>query len=209
VSTEWADQLRKQHRAVRLRLGGEDRLVAASDSGMYRDGVGASLPPGLPEAYTESVEQPLEQLLLRWAATHVPFLPSDPATRWSLPLPLLGSTLDAMVNRGDLIAGLFRPGSHEREYCSPEVLRILRRRSLARLRKEIEPVEPVILARFQPAWQGVGFQARGIERLAEVIGLLQGAAIPVSVLERDVLASRMTGYTPQLLDELIGMGEVV
>ena len=57
---------------------------------------------------------------------------------------------------GRLLRGEFRPGGVEREWCDPEVLRLLRRRSLARLRREIEPVEAEALARFLPAWHGIG-----------------------------------------------------
>jgi len=202
-------ELGHSHRAINIRLGGEERWISSSDAGLFRDALGISLPQGLPEAFIQRVERPLDQLLIRWAKTHVPFVPADPALRWNLPVGLVTSALDRLVEHGDLLAGLFGSGIHQREYCSSDVLRVLRRRSLASLRREIEPVERVVLARFEPVWQGVGFSARGIDRLADVVAQLQGAAIPVSVLERDVLSSRMTGYTPQLLDELIGMGEVV
>src|SRR6185503_1821479 len=91
----------------------------------------------------------------------------------------------------------------------PEVLRLLKRRSLARLRREIEPVEPAALVRFLPAWHGVGSSVAGVERLAEVIAQLEGLPLPASVLERDVLAARVRGYVPQMLDELGAAGEVV
>ena len=110
---------------------------------------------------------------------------------------------------GLLLRGEFRPGGVEREWCDPDVLRLIRRRSLARLRREIEPVEPTALARFLPAWHGVGSGVVGIDRLAEVIGQLEGLALPASVLERDVLPARVEGYTPQMLDELGASGEVV
>ena len=114
--------------------------------------------------------------------------------------------------------GEFRPGGAEREWCDPEVLRLLRRRSLARLRREVEPVDPAALARFLPDWQGVapiGGGARpplrgsaALERLAEVVDQLAGLPIPASVLERDVLPARIPGYQPRLLDELGSLGEV-
>jgi ATP-dependent Lhr-like helicase len=206
---QFVADLKRESRAIALRIGGEIRYVAAADAALYRDAIGASLPIGLPDAFTQPVERPLEQLLIRWADTHVPFQPAEPAARWHLPIGAMISAIEAMEKHGTLVAGLFRAHAADREYCSQDVLRILRRRSLAKLRREIEPVDQVVLARFEPAWQGLGFQARGLERLAEVVAQLQGAPIPVSVLERDVLTSRMTAYTPALLDELIGMGEVV
>ena len=116
-----------------------------------------------------------------------------------------------------MLRGEFRPGGAEREWCDPEVLRLLRRRSLARLRREVEPVDPAALARFLPEWQGVAAVGetpsplRGsaaLERLAEVVDQLAGLPIPASVLERDVLPARIPGYQPRLLDELGALGEV-
>ena len=125
---------------------------------------------------------------------------------------------------GALLRGEFRPGGAEREWCDPEVLRQLRRRSLARLRREVEPVDPAALGRFLPEWQGVGPVARlgggpsdapaafrgsaALERLAEVVDQLAGLPIPASILERDVLPARVPGYQPRLLDELGALGEV-
>src|SRR5207302_608114 len=111
--------------------------------------------------------------------------------------------------RGEIVAGEFRPGQAGREYCHPDVLRTLRRKSLAALRREVEPVQVETLGRFLPAWHSVGVQSSGVDRLAEIVFQLQGCAIPVSALERDVLAVRMRDYRPQLLDQLVSMGDVV
>ncbi len=134
---------------------------------------------------------------------------NDPATRWGLSTREVDETLQRLAGRGDLLAGEFRPGHAGREYCHPDVLRTLRRKSLAALRREVEPVPVEALGRFLPAWHGIGTQAAGIERLAEIVFQLQGHAIPASVLERDALPARMREYRPQLLDQLISMGEVV
>jgi ATP-dependent helicase Lhr and Lhr-like helicase len=209
VGEQWLAQLAAENRVIKIRAGGEERCIAAADAGMYRDALGVTLPLGLPEAFAQAVPNALDQLLTWWAQTHVPFVPSEPAGRWNLPAAIVTAGLAPQIARGDLIVGHFRRVGDEQEFCSADVLRIIRRRSLAALRHEIEPVEPVVLARFQPGWQGVGFQARGLDRLADVIAQLQGYPIPVSVLERDVLASRMSGYSPQLLDQLVGSGEVV
>jgi ATP-dependent Lhr-like helicase len=130
---------------------------------------------------------------------------------------VVGQALEGLVSAGTLLLGEFRPGGAEREWCDPEVLRLLRRRSLARLRREVEPVDPAALARFLPAWHGIAPLGtnppplRGtaaLERLAEVVDQLAGQAIPASVLERDVLPARLPGYLPRLLDELGALGEV-
>lgn len=162
----------------------------------------------------EPVAEPLEGLLRRWARTHVPFLAADAATRWGLPVSEVEQALRRLAARGDLVAGAFRHRAGagepaEREYCHPDVLRTLRRRSLAALRREAEPVPAEILARFLPAWHGIGSQADGTGRLLDCVVALQGLALPASVIERDVLGMRVAGYRPSLLDELIAMGDVV
>jgi ATP-dependent Lhr-like helicase len=150
----------------------------------------------------------LAALIRRYARTHVPFVAGDVASRWAIPLPNVVAVLAALVADGDLIAGHFRAGGGDREYCHPEVLQRLRRRSLAALRREVEAVPGDTFARFLLAWQGIGSNARGLERLLEVITQLQGLPVALSVLERDVLPARM-GYDGRLLDELIAAGEVV
>ena len=214
-------ELAASRRAVRARIAGEERWIAIEDVARYRDGVGVSAPPGVPQAFLAPAAGALDGLLARYARTHGPFLGSEPARRWGLPAGVVEDALHRLVAAGSLLSGEFRPGGAEREFCDPEVLRLLRRRSLATLRREVEPVDPVTLARFLPAWHGVaaspsatgsaGSPFRGsaaLERLAEVVDQLAGLPIPASVLERDVLPARIPGYQPRLLDELGAMGEV-
>ncbi len=209
VAQEWLEALVADRRAVSLRVAGEVRWIAAEDVGRYRDGVGASPPVGVAEGFLAPTSDALGSMLARWARTHGPFHTEGPADRWQLPRGVVETALEGLMADGVLLRGEFRPGGVEREWCDPEVLRLVRRRSLARLRREIEPVEPTALARFLPAWQGVGAGAAGIDRLAEAIGQLEGVALPASVLERDVLPARVQGYSPQMLDELGAAGEVV
>jgi ATP-dependent helicase Lhr and Lhr-like helicase len=217
VAREWFGELAATRRAVEMRIAGDERWVAIEDVGRYRDGVGASPPRGVPEAFLERVTGALDGLLARWARSHGPFLAHEPAARWGLPAGVVEDALARLAGAGTIVRGEFRPSGSEREWCDPEVLRMLRRRSLARLRREVEPVEPETLGRFLPAWQGVlpvGSDApplRGsaaLERLAEVVDQLSGVPIPASVLERDVLPARIPGYQPRLLDELGALGEV-
>ena len=216
----WLAELDAARRAVRTRVGGEERWLAVEDVARYRDGVGIAPPVGIPAAFLGPAVGALDGLLARYARTHGPFLTPDPARRWGLPVGVVGDALERLLGAGTLLRGEFRPGGAEREWCDPEVLRLLRRRSLARLRREVEPVDPAALARFLPEWQGVapvetGGAARpplrgsaALERLAEVVEQLAGLAIPASVLERDVLPARVPGYQPRLLDELGALGEV-
>ena len=224
AAREWLETLAATRRAIVMRVGGEERWVAVEDAARYRDATGAQPPPGTPAAFLGETRDALGGLLARWARTHGPFLATEPAHRWGLPIGIVEDALGRLVAAGALLRGEFRPGGAEREWCDPDVLRLLRRRSLARLRREVEPVEPAALARFLPAWQGVaaapvpgtlGADAppplRGqaaLERLAEVVDQLAGVAIPASVLERDVLPARVPGYQPRLLDELGALGEV-
>ncbi|TME46217.1 MAG: DEAD/DEAH box helicase [Chloroflexi bacterium] len=209
IRLEWLEELEKSRRAALIRIADEERWIAAEDAGRFRDALGVALPVGLPDAFLEKTDDPLGSLLLRWSRTHVPFFSADPAMRWHLPLREVEHALQRLAGRGDVVAGEFRPGHAGREYCHPEVLRSLRRKSLAALRREVEPVPVETLARFLPSWHGIGSHARGLDRLAEVIFQLQGTAVPASVLERDVLSIRVRDYRPQLLDQLISMGEVV
>jgi len=206
---DFADDLVGERRAVEVRVAGEPRLIVADDAGRYRDALGVVPPPGLPDAFLEPVDDPLGSLLGRWARTHGPFVTDEPAARFGLPAGAVGGLLARRADAGTLLRGEFRPGGVHREWCDPEVLRSLRQRSLAALRKEVEPVEATAMVRFLPLWQGVGSDARGLDRLYEVVAQLQGVAIPASVLERDVLVGRVADYSPRLLDELAAAGEVV
>ncbi|HEV3231311.1 MAG TPA: DEAD/DEAH box helicase [Candidatus Dormibacteraeota bacterium] len=209
LRADWLEDLGRHRRALTVRIAGEPRWVAAEDAARYRDALGAALPPGLPEAFMAPAPDPLASLLLRYARTHGPFTTAEPAGRWGLRRDPVEAEVGRLVARGELLAGEFRPGHRSRELCHPDVLRSLRRRSLAALRREVEPVPVEALGRFLPAWQGVGGEASGPQRLVEVVRQLQGAALPVSVLERDVLPARVRGYHPALLDQLVSAGEVV
>jgi ATP-dependent Lhr-like helicase len=203
---DFSTELVRRRRAALVRVAGEERLIAAEDAGRYRDALGVQPPPGLPDAFLDPVDDALVQLVRRWARTHGPFTSADPAARFGLPL----ARLDELLPEMDTIArGAFRPEGVEREWCDNEVLRLLRQRSLAALRREVEPTEVDALARFLPAWQGVGGEGRGIDRAYEVISQLQGVPVPASVLERDVLSSRVRDYSPRLLDDLLAAGEVM
>jgi ATP-dependent Lhr-like helicase len=204
--------LERDRRAVRLRLAGEERWVAVEDMARYRDALGASPPPGVADTWLAAADEgrpPLDALLLRWARTHAPFVPSAPAARWGIAPARVVERLEVLVGAESLLKGAFRPGGVDHEYADAEVLRALRRRSLARLRREVEPVLPDALGRFLPAWHGVGSHATGHDRLLEVVAQLEGYPIPASILERDVLRARLRDYSPRLLDELGAAGEVV
>ena len=205
----WVRMLVEQRRAIEVRLAGRDVVADSADAARLRDASGAALPVGLPAAAIEPVDDPLGDLCVRYARTHGPFTARDVARWLGVGESRAAARLGALVAQGRLLRGEFRPGGSEREFCDAEVLRRIRRRCLAVLRHEVEPVGPEALARFLPAWQGVGGRRRGVDALADVVGQLQGAPVAVSVLEADVLASRMLGYKPADLDQLCTSGEVV
>ncbi|TNM31802.1 ATP-dependent helicase [Streptomyces sedi] len=211
---EWAAELGAARRALPVRIAGTAHWAAVEDAGRLRDALGTALPVGVPEAFTEPVADPLGDLLARHARTHGPFTSARVATRFGLGTAVADGALHRMAAEGRLVRGEFRPGASGQEWCDPTVLRRLRRRSLAALRQEVEPVAPRALAAFLPRWQHVGpsvgrGELRGVDGLLRAVEQLQGAAVPASALERLVLPARVSGYAPQLLDELTASGEVV
>jgi ATP-dependent Lhr-like helicase len=199
---ELADSLVRQRRALLVRVAGEERLIAAEDAGRYRDAVGAMPPGGVPETFLEGGSDSLRQLVLRYARGRGPFTTVEASTRFGLDVAPVLRELEAtdLLVRGEL-----RPGGSEREWCDPDVLRRLRRASLAALRKEVEPVEQSVLGRFLPSWQGIDRRAS----LREALVPLQGLALPVPLWESEVLPRRVPDYHPAQLDQLCATGEVV
>ncbi|MBO3736123.1 ATP-dependent helicase [Actinoplanes sp. NEAU-H7] len=209
VPEEWLEQLAVTRRAIRVRVAGEERWIGIDDAGRYRDALGVALPVGVPEAYLEPVADPLGDLVARFARTHGPFAAATCAARFGLGVFVVEQALKRLGAAGRVTSGEFSPGGAGSEWCDAEVLRMLRRRSLAALRREIEPVPPRVLASFLPRWQQVGGSGRGVDALAAAIEQVQGVAVPASAWERLVLPARVSGYAPPLLDELCGAGEVV
>ena len=203
------ERLEAERRAVQMRIGGEQRWIAAEDAGLYRDAFGAVPPGGLPDVFLETVEEPLARLMRRYARTHGPFTTGEPTARYGVDV---GSVLRELERAGGLVRGELRPGGTEREWCDPDVLRRLRRASLATLRREVEAAEQKTFARFLPAWQGIDASppgGAGIDRLREMLIPLQGVALTPEVWERDVLPRRLGAYSPAWLDSLCAGGEVV
>ena len=210
-ATRMLQELERERRAVRLQLAGEERFVDAADAGLYRDALGATPPSDLPAAFLSEVPDAGARLVRRYALTHGPFTGGELRLRYDADF---AGALRELERAGELVRGELRPGGSEREWCDPGVLKRLRRASLAALRKEIEPAEQRQLARFLPAWQGVGRHARAVgapgpDRLREALAPLQGLALPPVVWERDVLPRRTGTYSQSWMDELCASGELV
>lgn len=209
VPEEWVAELAAARRAIRIRVAGEDRWIGIDDAARYRDAFGVALPVGIPEAYLEPVADPLGDLVARFARTHGPFAAATCAARFGLGVFVVEQALKRLGATGRVTSGEFSPGGAGSEWCDAEVLRMLRRRSLAALRREIEPVPPRVLATFLPRWQQVGGNARGVDALAATLEQVQGVAVPASAWERLVLPARVADYAAPQLDELCASGEVL
>ena len=222
----WLAELAAARRVIEVRVAGQPMWAAIEDAGRLRDALGVPLPLGVPEAFTEPVADPLGDLVARYARTHGPFATAAVAGRYALGPAVVTMALRRLAADGRVVEGEFLPTGSSAggtEWCDAEVLRLLRRRCLARLRREAEPVPPEVLGRFLPAWHGILGTAAGADRgpggggrrradagaVLEVVERLAGAPVPASALETLVLPARVPGYSPALLDELTSAGEVV
>ena len=205
---DWLDQLQTSRRAIPVRIGGEARWAAVEDLARLRDALGVQPPPGIPAALLEPATDPLGDVVARYARTHTPFPAEQAAADLGLAEAVVTEVLRRLEQQSRVASGAYQPGGHDTEWVDLDVLRRLRRRSLAVLRREVEAVDGERLGLFLPAWHGVGKNGSSAVRLPEVIRNLQGRAVPASILESDVLADRMT-YNPADLDLLLASGEVV
>ncbi|KAA8968278.1 DEAD/DEAH box helicase [Mycobacterium sp.] len=206
----WLEGLRAAKRALTVSFAGRHWWVAIEDIGRLRDGVGVAVPLGVPSQFTDAVADPLGELLGRYARTHGPFSTAEAAARFGLGLRVTADVLSRLAADGRLVRGEFTADSAGEQWCDTEVLRIVRRRSLAALRAAVEPVSTAAYARFLPAWHQVGSAATtGVDGLATVIDQLAGVAMPASAIEHLVLAQRVRDYSPAMLDELLASGEVI
>ena len=207
--TDAIGELVEARRAVRIPLAGEHRYIPVEYAARYRDAFGVPLPPGLAEVFLQHSGDPVAEIIRRYARTHGPFTTHEAAHRFALSPSAIEPVLRALHAHAKLLEGEFRPAGSHREWCDPEVLQQIRRKSLARLRREVEPVEQHTFARFLTRWQGLTTPRRGLDALLDTIETLQGAALLASDLERDILPARIAGYQQADLDTLLAAGEIV
>jgi ATP-dependent Lhr-like helicase len=196
-------------RVLPVRIAGEPRVIAVEDAARFRDALGVPLPVGIPESLLQPVRDPLGDLALRYARTHAPFTAPDFALRYGLGVSAAETVLTRVAREGRLVEGEFRPGGTRREWTDAGVLRMLRSRSLAKLRQEVEPVDQAVLGRFATTWQGIVRRRHGADALLDAIEQLQGAPLPASILETEILPARVDFYDPADLDAVMAAGEVV
>jgi ATP-dependent helicase Lhr and Lhr-like helicase len=209
VVAEAVPALQRARRIIEIPMAGTKRWVAVEDAARYRDALGVPLPAGLPAALLEHAPEAMIDLVSRYGRTHAPFTSLDVGARLGVGEGALAPAFAILQERGRLIHGEFTPGRREREWCDAGVLRQLRRRSVARLRREVEAVEPAALARFVINWQGIHVDRTGPDALLDVIEQLQGAPLPASLLESEILPARLPRYEPEWLDALAAAGEVI
>ncbi len=196
-------------RILELEIAREKRFVAIEEAARYRDALGTRLPAGLPAALLESAPEPLVGLVARYARTHGPFYADDIANRFGLGIDPVLTTLRILRERGRLVEGEMLPGGSGIEWCDVEVLRILKRKSLAKWFAEVEPVQPETYTRFLLQWHGINHPRRGMPALISVVEQLQGMPLGVNVLESEILPARIDGYRIGDLDALCAAGEIV
>jgi ATP-dependent Lhr-like helicase len=203
------ERLLRAKRLLEVKIAGAKKLITVEDSARYRDALGIPLPPGIAKSLLAPVAKPVLEIVRRYARTHGPFTLQDVAARFGLDPAQAEASLRELLLDGRILEGAFRPGGIHREWCDAEVLRMIRRKSLAKLRKEVEPVEQQMLARFSTHWQGVLQKRRGLDALLDTIDSLQGSPLPASLLETSILPGRLLSYQPGDIDTLIAAGEVV
>ena len=216
-------------RVVELRIAGQDRLAVMEDLPRLRDGLGIPLPPGTAADVTPAGDRPITDLVLRWARTHGPFVAETVAERYGLGLAVITSALNDLIGDGTVVAGIFlardapqtteipeptqgqrtAPSTGPQQYCHQRNLALIKRRTLAKLRHGIEPVDQVAFQRFLLDWQGVGSRVRGTEAVLSVLEQLAGYRLPASMIESVILPARVADYNPAMLDELMTSGELI
>lgn len=196
-------------RVVEVRIAGQDMCAVMEDVPRLRDGLGIPVPPGVAASFTETATCPINDLVLRWARTHGPFTAATVARRYGLGIAVVDHACESLVGPGTLTSGSFTEAeSNDRQYCHSQVLALIKRRTLALLRKGVEPVEQVAFARFLAAWQGIGSGARGTDAVLATLEQLAGYPMPASAVESVILPARVADYAPAMLDELTSSGEV-
>ena len=205
----WLEELSSESRILSISVAGESRWIAAEDAARYRDALGIPIPAEIPAAFLTAMADPLADLVSRYARTHAPFRAEEVAGRMGMDVSIAHEALLNLEKQGRILQGDFTRNVQQQEWCDSSVFRRIRQKSLAKLRREVEPVEPSVYGRFLPQWHGVELPRAGTDAWLEVIEQLQGYPIPASVLETQILPSRFPDYEPAELDKIMSSGLVL
>jgi ATP-dependent Lhr-like helicase len=208
IEESWAAHLIDVRRAISVRIAGREHVAAIEDAGRLRDALGVALPPGIPDAFLDLTTDPLSDLAARYARTHGPFTATDLADAFGLGVSVADQALRRLEVEGRVVSGGFRPGTAGTEWCDRDVLRRIRRRSVAALREDMEPLPADTLVDFLPTWQGLTDPGTGTDAVYAAIESLAGCPLPASQLETAILPARVRDYAPAMLDELLTRGEI-
>jgi ATP-dependent Lhr-like helicase len=208
IEDSWVAHLIDVRRAISVRIAGREHVAAIEDAGRLRDALGVALPPGIPDAFLDLTTDPLSDLAARYARTHGPFTATDLADAFGLGVSVADQALRRLEVEGRVVSGGFRPGTAGTEWCDRDVLRRIRRRSVAALREDMEPLPADTLVAFLPTWQGLTDLGTGTDAVYAAIESLAGCPLPASQLETAILPARVRDYAPAMLDELLTRGEI-
>jgi ATP-dependent Lhr-like helicase len=209
IVEDWLQELSREKRIFQVSIAGDLRWIAVEDASRYRDALGVKLPAGLPKPFLTSVPEPTLDLVSRYARTHAPFPVEEMSLRLNLDAKIAEETLQKLLFSERVLKGDFTREVQMQEWCDANVFRRIRQKSLAKLRREVEPVEPFVYGRFLPEWHSILQKRSGSEALLEVIEQLQGYPLPASILESQILANRISDYKPEDLDKMISSGIVI
>jgi ATP-dependent helicase Lhr and Lhr-like helicase len=208
AAQDWLRKLEQDRRAARVRVAGRDAWIAIEDVALYRDALGTSPPKGVPTVFLEPVQRPVDALLARFARTHGPFTTRRIAERFGLVAAQAESLMQQLAAEERLLHGEFTPGGSGSEWCEPDVLRQIKRRTIAKLRGQVAPVPREVLGRFLPAWHRIA-NSDPHERLEDALVQLEGMPLSYRDLVRVILPARVRDFRPEQLDELGAMGWLV
>ncbi|RLP12923.1 DEAD/DEAH box helicase [Propionibacterium australiense] len=220
----WIDELVGAHRLALVRIDGTPMYCVDTDAGLLRDALGVPVPAGIGAGEVREGPQALADLAVRWARRHAAVTAASFARRYGLSEATAARVMTRLSDDGTLVAGtVLEPGDgglgaltgEGPQYVHHNVLTVLKRRTLAGLRAQVEPVEQRQFARFLDSWQQLpgpgeapGGDAESVQLLLTAVDALAGYRIPASMLETVVLPARVPGYRPALLDQLLGSGQV-
>ena len=207
---ELAEQLVRSRRAFSFAGASDDSAepqlyyAVVEDAARLRDGLGIMPAAALPTALLEPVAEPLEDLVSRYARTHIPFTAQQAAEHFSRLTPVGVGVLTPVLQRlqqqrrlssGEFLPEVLRtPGAVGVEWVDAQVLRTIRARSLAALREEIEPVSAQVYGVFLPSWQNLrSLSVRVAQTLPEASAY--GAFMP-SRRTATVVAERVAPLSP-------------
>lgn len=206
------DELEAGHRAFRTQIAGAPVWAVAEDAARLRAVLGAPCPDWARiEGDAGSAETLLDGVIARILRTNALCTAESIAQELGLGTALVEESLRRLAGQGRAVQMAYPADAPIPSWTDPVVMRRLRARSLAAARQAIAPVDQATYLRYLFDLQGIGDAegVDGIDRLAEIIAQFEGVFLPAQLWEASVFPTRMAGYDPVLLDDLLACGDVV